>query len=128
MKKLILLLMVALILTGCTAKGRPKDMRQEVYDEASAVYDAVQAFLDGSGSASRLPDLIDEHIGNIQSLDTTGWDVSEKIKEIDVCNALVKMNLTAIDLKLDSTIGNNVDAHRKELTKNLKELKKILNK
>lgn len=128
MKRIILLLMIALMLTGCGAKGRPKDMRQEVYDEATIAYDAVKSFLDGNGSAKNLPDLINGCTEKIQNLDETGWTVSEKIKSLDVCNTLVKMSLAAIDVKLYSTTGGNVDKSRKDLSDALKELKKELNK
>lgn len=123
MKKWILLFLCAVLLCGCSSKGKPKDLPQEVYNAAAGIVPAVEQYLKDGGDPSAVSDKVKAALDKINGI-SDGLDLSSKIKTVTVANDLMKMVNQLTKLSTSWLTKSDDAASTKELKTALKALKK----
>ena len=128
MKRVVLLIMLTLILTGCGKKGKPADMPQDVYDVGIDALKVVNNYLNDEADIEETFDLFDR-ITEDFLMDTENYEklnTDAKLSSLGVSSTLVKMSLKLQSIKNSWFVATDISADKKELKKLRDDLKSKL--
>lgn len=122
-KAILFVLCCSVVLSGCSAKGKPKDMPQETYEVALKLADDVQDYIDGKSGLNVLDQRVDTAFENVMKIHDSLSDTSEIAETIKVVNDITAISNTVTEASTAWLTEDSTDT-TKELEKRLKDLKK----
>ena len=127
MKRLIaFVLMIAFLLTGC-AKGKPKDMPQDIYDQGVILVNVIDDYFKGNATIEQIKSTKDDVTDYVLNKNTNDLSVNETIKTVEIGNCLTSISLALNDLEYGWAMDKNQKDSEKKFKDAYKKLKQTLN-